>query len=202
MKKTARIAATLFAAEVALILVSWIVTAVKPESGMRSLLSEEGVRWLFGHLMSNLLTPVLAWMLFAAMAYGALKASGILAPLKTPRSISRASYRQRFALQMVALEIIIAIAIMLLLTIVPQAPLLSVTGNLFPSSFSQSIVPVACFCVALFSLTYGAFSGTLTSLTEMFRALCAGIAAAAPLFVVYAFATELYFSLLFVFEIQ
>ena len=199
MKWISRIAAVLFFAEMVLILVSWIVTAAKPEIGMRSLLSEEGVRWLFGHFTSNLLTPLLALLLFGAMTYGAVRCSGIVAPLRNLRSAYRSSYRQRFALQVVAVEVIVAVIIILLLTLVPHAPLLSVTGSLFPSSFSHSIVPLLCFCTTLFALTYGAFSGSFTSLTDMFRALYAGIVSAAPLFVVYVFAAELYFSLLFVF---
>ena len=199
MKWISRIAAVLFFAEMVLILVSWIVTAAKPEIGMRSLLSEEGVRWLFGHFTSNLLTPLLGWLLFGAMTYGAVRCCGIVAPLRNLRSAYRSSYRQRFALQVVAVEVIVAVIIILLLTLVPHAPLLSVTGSLFPSSFSHSIVPLLCFCTTLFALTYGAFSGSFTSLTDMFRALYAGIASAAPLFVVYVFAAELYFSLLFVF---
>ena len=198
MKWISRIAAALFFAEMVLILVSWIVTAAKPEIGMRSLLSEEGVRWLFGHFTSNLLTPLLGWLLFGAMTYGAVRCSGIVAPLRNLRSAYRSSYRQRFALQVVAVEVIVAV-IIILLTLVPHAPLLSVTGSLFPSSFSHSIVPLLCFCTTLFALTYGAFSGSFTSLTDMFRALYAGIVSAAPLFVVYVFAAELYFSLLFVF---
>ena len=194
MKWISRIAAVLFFAEMVLILVSWIVTAAKPEIGMRSLLSEEGVRWLFGHFTSNLLTPLLGWLLFGAMTYGAVRCSGIVAPLRNLRSAYRSSYRQRFAV-----EVIVAVIIILLLTLVPHAPLLSVTGSLFPSSFSHSIVPLLCFCTTLFALTYGAFSGSFTSLTDMFRALYAGIVSAAPLFVVYVFAAELYFSLLFVF---
>ena len=199
MKWISRIAAVLFFAEMVLILVSWIVTAAKPEIGMRSLLSEEGVRWLFGHFTSNLLTPLLGWLLFGAMTYGAVRCSGIVAPLRNLRRAYRSSYRQRFALQVVAVEVIVVVIIILLLTLVPHAPLLSVTGSLFPSSFSHSIVPLLCFCTTLFALTYGTFSGSFTSLTDMFRALYACIVSEAPLLVVYVFAAELYFSLLFVF---
>ena len=198
-KLMAKIVATLFFAELLLILASWVVTAANLEINMRSLLSEEGVRWLFGHFTTNLLTPVLAWLLLLSIAYGALRCSGIFVPLRAIRKISQAPYRQRFALQMVVLEILVVVIVLVLLTLMPHAPLLSVTGNLFPSSFSRSIVPVLAFCMTLFGLTYGAFSGSFTSLKDMFRALYAGVISAAPLFVVYVFAAELYFSILFVF---
>ena len=66
------IALSLFLAEIMLILLSWLLSAAMPNSGIRSLLSGEGLRWFMGHFGNILATPQLAWLLLAAIAVGAL----------------------------------------------------------------------------------------------------------------------------------
>ncbi|MDY6247990.1 MAG: ABC transporter permease, partial [Prevotella sp.] len=68
----------LIVAQIALVLVSWLVTAAWPELPMHSLLSSGGIRWLFASLTQNLLTPVLVWLMFGCMAYGVLRESSLL----------------------------------------------------------------------------------------------------------------------------
>ena len=51
-----RLALALVIAELVLVLVSWILSAAAVGS-VRSLLSSEGIRWLFGHFASMLATP-------------------------------------------------------------------------------------------------------------------------------------------------
>jgi p-aminobenzoyl-glutamate transporter AbgT len=55
---------------IALVLISWLITAAIPEIAMRSLLSSEGIRWFFGHFVDNLATPVLVWMVLIGISYG------------------------------------------------------------------------------------------------------------------------------------
>ena len=40
--------------QIVLILASWIISSIKPEWGVRSLLSGEGIRWLFGNFTENI----------------------------------------------------------------------------------------------------------------------------------------------------
>ena len=63
-------ALALFVAEMLLCLVSWIVSVLLPESGVRSAFSGEGIRWLMGHYAEFLASPLLAWLLLLSMAYG------------------------------------------------------------------------------------------------------------------------------------
>lgn len=51
------IALFLFLAEIVLILVSWLMSAALPTSGVRSMLSGEGLRWFMGHFGNILATP-------------------------------------------------------------------------------------------------------------------------------------------------
>ena len=198
-----RLAVLLGISQIALILLSWLIVAAAPESMVHSLLSSEGIRWFFAHFTDNLLTPLLLWMLLFGMAAGAMHESrlwqSLLTLLRFGKPHESLSFRQRFALQMVALELIIIIVVMCLLTLMPHAVLLSVTGDLFPSSFSASIIPTICFTMCLCAVTYGYLSGSQRTLSGIAEMLTAGIGRMGPLWLVYILGTQLFFSLQFVF---
>lgn len=177
------------------ILVSWLITAAMPDAPMRSLLSSEGTRWFFGHFTENQLTPLLAWILFIGIAYGAMRKSGLLHAV---RVMGKVDFRQKFALRIVIFEVILFFGVMLLLTSVPHAILLSVTGNLFPSSFSQSLIPCLSFACVVFSISYGVISGSFHSLSDVFKSFTSQIPALAPLLIVYILAAQLFYSLKFI----
>lgn len=145
---------SLVAAQVLVVVLSWLVNAVWPEVRLRPLLSEEGVRWLFGRFVDNMLSPLLVWTLLASCALSALRASGLPCALRHLRTWPTMSYRERLALRCVGFEVVVAVAVMLLLTVPSHAVLLNVSGGLFPSSFSACIVPVCCLTVAVAALTY------------------------------------------------
>lgn len=203
------VALALMVAQGLLFVVSWLITAARPEIAMHSLLSSEGLRWFFGRFVYNLATPVLVWMLLLSVAYGAVTSSGLGDMLKhglhrlyrgkNSNDGAQLSYRQRFALRTVMLEGFIIVLVMLLLTAIPHAVLLSVTGQLFPSSFSVSIVPVLAFSFCLFGITYGVMGGQFHSVPEVFRSLCANASRVAPYFILYVLVAELYFSVRYVF---
>ena len=199
----ARLAVTLGVLQIVLIPVSWLIAAAWPDSMVRSLLSSEGIRWFFAHFTDNLLTPLLVWLLLFSMAVGALRESGLWQAVLRLLNISHddkpLKFRQMLALRVVLLEILLYIIIMCLLTLVPHAVLLSVTGELFPSSFSASIVPTICFMLCLCSATYGYMAGELTSLKDIVRAMTVGIGQIGEVWLLYIFGVQLYFSLCFVF---
>ena len=187
------VALGLLLAQFAVILLSWLVTAAMPEEPLRSLLSSEGVRWYFGHLIENLSSPFLSWLLVLSVAVGAVRSSHIFS-IKFPLT-----FRQRFALQLVGVELLIFLAIIVSLTLLPHAILLSVTGHLYPSSFSLGIIPVGAFALMVFSVSYAVACGEVQRIEDAFKMLTSGIITAAPLFVIYPLAVQLYTSILFVF---
>ena len=193
-KQTVYLSIGLLVAEVVLILVSWLVTAAVPEPPMRSLISSEGIRWLFGSIADNLLSPLMVWLLLGSMATGAVQSSG-LAGLCRPLT-----YRQRFALRVVMLEVAVAVVALLLLTMIPHAVLLSVTGHLFPSSFSDSFVSIFCLLVMVIALSYAFLAGTITKLPDAIDVLTDGIGRYAWLWPLYILGAELLASIRFVFE--
>lgn len=181
--------------QILVILGSWFVTVMFPTLPVRSLLSSEGIRWFLGQYTSNLASPLLVWLVLAGMTYGALRSSGLSRAIM---HFSKNSYRQRFALKVVVAELIFFAIVLFLMTFLPQAILLSVTGELFPSSFSRSLIPFVCFLLTLFSITYGLINASFSSLTDIFCSLISGITAISPWLVIYVFVIQLYYSILFV----
>lgn len=200
----------LVTAQLALILLSWLITAAFPELPIRSLLSSEGVRWFFGSFTANQLTPLLAWFITAAMAVGACvrsrlwaafctKMSGLLHRRDSTDGRQGLHYRERIGLRLALAEFMVYVIIMLLLTVVPHAILLSVTGELFPSAFSSSLIPSLSFVLIVMSLSYGVASGTVDNVARMHRVLVGGLEAGARIVPAYVIGVQLYMSLLYVF---
>ncbi len=181
--------------QILVILGSWFVTVMFPTLPVRSMLSSEGIRWFLGQYTSNLASPLLVWLVLSGMTYGALRSSGLSRAIM---HFSNISYRQRFALKVVVAELIFFAIVLFLMTFLPQAILLSVTGELFPSSFSRSLIPIVCFLLTLFSITYGLINASFSSLTDIFYSLTSGITAISPWLVIYVFVIQLYYSILFV----
>ena len=186
----------LLAAHALLFLVSWLVTAMRPDTAMHSLLSSEGIRWFFGSFVGNVASPLLVWILVLAMAFSVMADTRLLHDI---RHLAALPYRPRFALQFVAFELFLFIVVVVISALVPHAPLLSVTGQLFPSSFSRSLIPMIAFCVILMSVTYGLLSGKMKSWDEAFLSITRGVSRVAPLILVYIVAAELFCSLMYVF---
>ena len=144
--KLGYIVLVLLIAQLALILLSWLLTAAFPELPMRSVLSSEGIRWFFGSFVSNQLSPLLIYFIMTVMAAGACVRSRLYTTLRAMLSNMRSSltnstnnrykfhYREKAGLRVALVEFIVYVIIMILLTAVPHAILLSVTGQLFPMS--------------------------------------------------------------------
>ena len=184
------IASVLLCAEALLIILSWILSTTMTE-GIRSLLSSEGIRWFFGSFTSVIASPMLVWLLLALIAIGSLQKSGLTAWQR--------NYRDRLALRVATVSLLIYLGLIALLTFPPHAILLSATGNLFPSAFSRSLVPIIAFGICVFSITYGVVSGRLKSLSSIIHAMSFGIERGAVLFVLYILLIQFYESLRFVF---
>ncbi len=184
------IAFLLFAAQLLLMLVSWLLAAAIPTSGVRSLLSSEGLRWLLGHFSDMLGTPVLLCLLLLLIAYGSLKGCGILQ--------FKSSYRQSRALIITLLLLVVYVGVIVLLGMIPHAVLLSATGSLWPSPFSAAIVPLFAFGITLLSTVYGYVAGKYCNMSDVYQSLINGIRSGAPLLLFYVLLGQLYYSLLFI----
>jgi len=187
------IALFLLLAELALILVSWLLSAAMPNSGVRSMLSGEGIRWFLGHYGTILATPILSWLILAAIAVGCLRSCGVFS------HSSPYTYRERRAMLIGGGTLLTCVVAVLLLTVVPHAILVSATGGLFPSPFSYSLIPVISFSLCAFSIVYGLIAGTFQSLRDVYDSLLCGIRWTAPCVLFYILLIQFYESLRFVF---
>ena len=153
-------------AELLLVILSWLLSATRLD-GVRSLISSEGIRWFVGEFTYTLASPLLVWLLLVLVALGCLQRSGLMSRGR--------GYRDRVALRVSLSFIIIYVVIICLLTLMPHAILLSVTGSLFPSAFSRALVPIICFGVGVISISFGMVSGRLHTLTDILDALTFGL---------------------------
>ena len=209
--KLGYIVLVLLIAQLALILLSWLLTAAFPELPMRSMLSSEGIRWFFGSFVSNQLSPLLIYFIMAVMAVGACVRSRLYDALRETLSNTRSSlttssdhqhkvhYREKVGLRIALVEFIVYVIIMVLLTAIPHAILLSVTGQLFPSSFSSSFIPSLSLIIIIMSLTYGVASGTIDSVAKMHKVLVGGLEVGSRLVPSYVVGIQLYMSIRYVF---
>jgi aminobenzoyl-glutamate transport protein len=188
------VALMLMLVQLLLMLVSWIYSAASPTSEVRSLLSEQGLRWFLSHFAQMIGTPLLAWLLLGSMALGCLRHCGIL----SLPSLRRHSYRERRALMFTLLLALVVVGVVSLLAFVPHAVLLSATGSLWPSPFSASLLPLLCFSVILLSAVYGIVAGHFADLHDVYNALLDGIRWGAPLFLFYVLVIQIYDSLLYI----
>lgn len=189
-------ALVLLLAELVLILLSWILFAIGEEE-VRSLLSSEGIRWFVGGFTTMVSSPLLVWLIILLMAFGAFLKSGLISLTDASYQMT---YRDKTALRVAIVFLLAYIAVILLLTVIPHAILLSATGALFPSPFSRSIVPLTAFGIALVSIIYGIMSGRLRDIKDILDALSFGISKGAPVFVLYILIIQFVRSMLFVFS--
>jgi aminobenzoyl-glutamate transport protein len=189
--KLPHIAFSLLAAQLLLMLVSWLLSAAIPTSGVRSLLSSEGLRWFLGHFSDVLGTPLLLCLLLLLMAYGCLKRCGILH--------FKSSYRQNRALIITLSLLFVYVGVIVLLVMMPHAVLLSATGLLWPSPFSAAIVPMLAFGITLLCAVYGYVAGTYCNMSDVYQSLISGIREGAPFLLFYVLLGQLYYSLQYIF---
>ncbi len=199
MKKvTAFLVAMLVVGELLLIMVSWLLSATMA-GNVRSLLSTEGIRWLLGSFVDALQTPVLVWLLLLAMAYGAVvRCRGPRDTASPHAALTENTYRASRARIIAAAFLVVYVGIVVLLTAVPHAVLLSASGLLWPSPFSASLVPLAAFGVLMAAILYGIVAGSFQSLADIYGALVYGLRQCAPLLPVYILLVQFLESLRFV----
>ena len=101
---------------------------------LRSLLGGEGLRWFFGTFVDNVASPLLAWLVLCSMAYGSLVRSGLCKAVSSVFTGAELAYRQRHALYSAFVAMLAFVAVVVMLAFVPHAPLLGLSGSLFPSA--------------------------------------------------------------------
>ena len=94
--------------------------------------------------------------------------------------------------------LLLCVALMALLTLIPHAVLLSVSGDLWPSPFSKSLIPSVAFIVVILSAFYGIIAGYFLTLHDVYESLLYGIREGAPWLLFYVLLIQIYESLRFI----
>lgn len=191
----AAVACLLAAGQALLVFASWLIGALAPELGLRSLLDGEGIRWFFAHFCSIVGGWGLVWLLLAAASVGCVAASGLAEACRHPR---RLSLRGRSALSVALFFVVIYVAIMAVLVAPRRAILAGIDGSLWPSPFSLSLLPAVAFGLCFASVVYGVVAGRLDTVRKVFRSLHVGMAKAAPWLLLYVLLMQFLTSLSFV----
>jgi len=189
-------------AQLVLILVSWLMTATMPDEPFRSLLSVVGIRWFFGNYTANMQSPGLVFLIVMAIAFGSIYSSGLWHTLKSllPSHPGTLTSQKIFALKGSVLLLVLEAAVMFLLTALPHAVLVSITGRLFPSALSSGFIPTLAFMGTSIGVTFGLLSGKLRSVYEVGQCMCSGCVWLLPLLLLYIFAMLFYHSFIYVFN--
>lgn len=163
------------------------------------MLNGEGIRWFFGSFTSNLNKDILVWMILSSIAYGVFMKSGLSALMRKSLILKACTFRERMAFLVFLVEVLLILSVMLLLTTLPQAILLSSTGNLIPSCFSNSLVAVVIFTIFVTSLTTGFITRRITTLVNAVECMIDGMRIFSPLILLYVFSNQLYYSFCYTF---
>mgnify|MGYP002623019307 CR=1 FL=1 len=169
--------------------------ALEPSGGdFRSLLSSEGIRFFLGGFVDAMRKPLLVWILLLAMAWGAVRESGL-------RQLFVPAQRKGMPLRLTLLvaSVLTFAVLIALLTALPHAVLLSATGRLWPSPFSRALVPLVALWLIVTAVAHGILSRRFLSFTDVCKALSSGIASSASLMLLYVLAVQLSEALRFVF---
>ncbi len=180
-------------AQLLLTVVSWLLTAAMPGRFAHSLLSAEGIRWFMGRFVTNMQSPLLVWLVLGIFAWGTLQRSGLL-------QYASSEYRQRVALRFAVAVALMCVLVMVVLTATPHAILLNVMGQLYPSSFSESIVPYCCLSLVMVGLSFGLMTGRIHGIVAVYETIVYGMRHMGGLLLLYVLAMQLYSSVLFLLQ--
>ena len=185
---------------------SWLITAAFPEVNINSLLSGRGLRWFAGQFTNNLKSNMLVWLILLSIDWGVYKTSGLhnilCKLLRRHYNFSELRYRERVGIRLVLFGFLCFIALSIVFTMLPEAPLLSVTGSLFPSSFSSGLVPALSLIVVVSSLSYGIACGKLKTLSEIYNSISSGLMFCSKLFPMYILLVQLFYIIVYVFNLR
>ena len=173
MKRTCAIFAfILIVLQTILIFSSWIVSAAIPDSQIRPLIGAGGLRWFFSSFTEDMASPILVYIILITLTVNVFINSGMCELFSLKRKMNM---QKKFALNVVLVELCTFIVLIVLLTAIPHAVLLSVTGELYPSSFSKGLIPMLCFIVTILSTSYGLVSGSLRGVYDIWNSITTGI---------------------------
>lgn len=164
---------------VLLLFISWVLSIYV--DGVQGLLTTRGIRWMCVNIVPNFSSVHIAKLLLGLMAISVIRASGILRAFR-----SHISLKQRRALQITGVSVVVILMLFSLLLLLPDPVLLSAFGTFHNSAFSKGFFGLLA-CLAIFvGNIYGYTSGRFTTMRDFMQAH-ASIFAAIPNYFVMLF---------------
>lgn len=124
---------------------SWVLSALGVPC--RSLLDDEGLRWLYSHASDSLRGFLVTFALCCVIMQGVINRCGILPLSRTFRD--RRFYRLAFVYA------VILIGFLLAAVLTPNSPFLSITGSVADSPLLHGLPFLGWFSFIVFCLCYG-----------------------------------------------
>lgn len=169
---------------VLLLFISWVLSVYV--DGVQGLLTTRGIRWMCVNIVPNFSSVHIAKLLLGLMALSVLRASGILRAFH-----SHISLKQRRALQITGVSVVVVLILFSLLLLLPDPVLLSAFGTLHNSAFSKGFFGLLA-CLAIFvGNVYGYTSGRFTTMRDFMQAHASLFAAIPNYFVMLFMASQL-----------
>ena len=168
---------------VLLLFISWVLSIYV--DGVQGLLTTRGIRWMCVNIVPNFSSVHIAKLLIGLMAFSVLRASGILGAFR-----SHISLKQRRALQITGLSVVVFLILFSLLLLLPDPILLSAFGTFHNSAFSKGFFGLLA-CLAIFvGNVYGYTSGRFTTMRDFMQAHASLFAAIPNYFVILFLASQ------------
>ena len=156
-----------FVAIVAMLIVLPFVSLVLNiyADGVEGLLTSRGIRWMCSSIVTNFASVPLAQIVLGLMAISVLRDSGIFGTLG-----GHISMRQKRALQITGIAVLVVVALFLLLIFMPDAVLLSAFGTISNSALSKGGYGLIACLAILAGNVYGYISGRFVAVRDHVQA--------------------------------
>ncbi len=168
---------------VLLLFVSWVLSIYV--DGVQGLLTYRGIRWMCVNIVPNFSEVHIAKMLLGLMAMSVLRESGILRTFR-----SHLSLKQRRALQITGVSVLVVLSLFSLLLLLPNAVLLSAFGSIQHSAFSKGLYGLIACLTIFIGMVYGYTSGRFSTMHDFVHAHVSIFSAMPNYFVMLFFASQ------------
>lgn len=145
-------------------IISWMLSAMGFDC--KSLLSEEGWRWIFYNIPIACANKWNVLCISSIIGVGSIIRCGIL---------DRKTKKDTKVLYFVLFVLVLLIAILLVCALHPHSPLLSVTGELKNSPFIHGLPTVFIWCVIFLSILYAVFTQRIKTIEDFSAMFTHGI---------------------------
>lgn len=150
-----------------IVLLSWLASAM--DLSVISLLSGEGLRWLFTRCYQCVLHPATLYALHFVVALGALQYSGFLSSIGDmlhPRRNRTVTMRAKRAFFYGCMVWAVYVTLWIVLLLGSGDTLLSVTGRLYPSPFSAGLPTIVMVGAILSSWAFAYVGGAIRKVRD------------------------------------